>query len=85
MERRPAKEIFDFIISECDEIKDLIIENYENLGDWEPSNEARETGRANKRTVLALKARALCMLPVLYLIRQMTETCGIGLLLPIKN
>ena len=58
LERRPAKEIFDFIISECDEIKDLIIENYENLGDWEPSNEARETGRANKRTVLALKARA---------------------------
>ena len=32
LERRPAKEIFDFIISECDEIKDLIIENYENLG-----------------------------------------------------
>lgn len=58
LERRPAQEIFDFIISECDEIKDLIIEDYDNLGDWEPSGEARETGRANKRTVLALKARA---------------------------
>lgn len=55
--RKPAQEVFDWIIKECDEIKDLIIPDYNNLGDLAPSGEAAETGRANKRTVLALKAR----------------------------
>lgn len=55
--RKPAQEVFDWIIRECDEIKDLIIADYNNLGDLVPSGEASETGRANKRAVLALKAR----------------------------
>lgn len=55
--RKPAQEIFDWIIQECDEIKDLIIPDYNNLGDLVPSGESAETGRANKRAVLALRAR----------------------------
>ena len=58
LERRPAEEIFDYVISECDAIKDLIVEDYGKLGDMAPSGESLETGRANKRAVLALKARA---------------------------
>lgn len=53
--RRPAKEIFDYIISECDEIKDLIIEDYSKV---DRPIQPVEGGRANKMTVLALKARA---------------------------
>ena len=55
--RKPAKEIFDYIISECDDIKNLIVEDYSALqgNDAFPSE---ERGRANKRAVLALKARA---------------------------
>lgn len=57
--RKPASEIFDFIISECDDIKDLIIEDYANLpADVVLPSESPETGRVNKATVLALKARA---------------------------
>lgn len=55
--RKPVQEVFDWIIGECDAIKDLIIADYNNLGTLLPSGEAAETGRANKRTVLALKAR----------------------------
>lgn len=55
--RRPAQEIFDFIISECDAIKNEIVEDYSSLEVPLPS-EPSETGRANKRAVLALKARA---------------------------
>lgn len=54
--RRPAQEVFNFIISECDAIKDEIIEDYSNLEVALPSDPS-ETGRANKRAVLALKAR----------------------------
>lgn len=53
--RKPAQEVFNYIIDECDEIKDLIIENYANLGDMALGK--AETARANKLTVLALKAR----------------------------
>lgn len=53
--RKPAQEMFDWIIDECDEIKDLIIEDYTKLGDYALSS--TETGRANRITVLALKAR----------------------------
>lgn len=53
--RRPAQEIFDYIISECDEIKDLIIEDYSKV---DRPITPTEGGRANKSTVLALKARA---------------------------
>lgn len=57
LSRRPAAEIFDYIISECDEIKDLIVEDYSKLpADVAPS--VVEGGRANKAAVLALKARA---------------------------
>lgn len=55
LSRRPAKEIFDYIISECDEIKDLIIEDYSKV---DRPIQPVEGGRANKMTVLALKARA---------------------------
>ena len=52
-----SQDIFDYIISECDAIKNDIIPDYTKLGDLMPSGESTETGRANKRAVLALKAR----------------------------
>lgn len=55
LSRRPAQEIFDYIIAECDEIKDLIIEDYSKV---DRPIQPVEGGRANKMTVLALKARA---------------------------
>lgn len=58
LSRTSSKEIFEFIISECDAIKDLIIKDYEKLGDLTLAGEAAETGRVNRTTVLALKARA---------------------------
>lgn len=51
-----SDDIFNFIESECDAIKDKIIEDYTNLGDmalYKP-----QTGRATKYAVLALKAQA---------------------------
>ncbi|WP_299230338.1 RagB/SusD family nutrient uptake outer membrane protein [uncultured Bacteroides sp.] len=45
------QEIFDFIISECDEIKDELPVNYNDFKD-------KEYGRITKGAVLALKARA---------------------------
>lgn len=57
LSRTPANEIFNFIISECDAIKDLIIEDYEKLGDMALPDEPAETGRIDRLTVLALKAR----------------------------
>lgn len=46
-----SQEIFDFIISECDEIKDELPVNYNDFKD-------KEYGRITKGAVLALKARA---------------------------
>lgn len=57
LSRTPAQDMFDFIISECEAIQDSIIADYENLGDM-TLNEPSETGRVDKVTVLALKARA---------------------------
>ena len=54
--RTSADEIFNFIISECDDIKDKIIEDYAGKSDMILSK--AETGRANKYAVLALKAQA---------------------------
>jgi hypothetical protein len=55
LERTPAQDVFNFIIAECDAIKDEIIEDYTNLGDMAlPST---ETARPNRMAVLALKAR----------------------------
>lgn len=56
LSRTSADEVFEFIISECNDIKDLIIKNYSDLGDYALSTE--ETGRANQLAVLALRARA---------------------------
>lgn len=52
----PAAEIFKFILSECDAIKDTIVADYTNVGDMALSTP--ETGRASKFAVLSLKAQA---------------------------
>lgn len=54
--RVTADSIFNFIASECDDIKDKIIEDYS--ADAEHILAKAETGRANKYAVLALKAQA---------------------------
>lgn len=56
LSRSSADEIFKFIIAECDDIKDEIVENYSDLGQYALDTE--ETGRADRLAVLALKARA---------------------------
>lgn len=56
LSRTDADEVFQFIFDECDAIKDLIIEDYSNLGEYAVS--VAETGRADKLAVLALRARA---------------------------
>ena len=57
--RTPAQDIFDYIIAECDAVKDSIIADYANLpADVALPAESPETGRVNRLTVLALKARA---------------------------
>ena len=53
--RATADEIFKFIETECDDIKDKITADY-NTDPW--MIDAAETGRADRLTVLALKARA---------------------------
>ena len=54
--RATADEIFAFIDSECEAIKDTITKDYGDLGDlaMTPAN----NGRANNLTVMALRARA---------------------------
>lgn len=54
--RSSADDIFQFIFDECDAIKDVIVENYSDLGQYALDTE--ETGRADRLAVLALKARA---------------------------
>ncbi|WP_278984393.1 RagB/SusD family nutrient uptake outer membrane protein [Segatella bryantii] len=54
--RVTADSIFNFIASECDDIKDKIIEDYS--AGAEHILAKAETGRANKYAVLALKAQA---------------------------
>lgn len=57
--RTPAQDIFNYIIAECDAVKDSIIADYANLpADVALPAESPETGRVNRLTVLALKARA---------------------------
>ena len=55
--RVSSDEIFQFINSECDAIKDLIVKDYSDLGNLQLKSK-NETGRANNLAVLALKARA---------------------------
>lgn len=54
--RTSADNIFNYIFSECDDIKDSIVKDYSNLGSMALNEQ--ETGRANNLAVLALKARA---------------------------
>lgn len=54
--RNTSDEVFKFILDECNAIKDSIIANYSDLGDY-AIGEA-ETGRADKLAVMALRARA---------------------------
>lgn len=56
LSRKSSDEVFKYIIDECDAIKDEIIEDYGDLGDFALST--TETGRANKLAVLALRAKA---------------------------
>ena len=51
-----ATEIFNFIQSECDDIKDLIVTDYTDLGDMALGT--AQKGRATRYSVLALKAQA---------------------------
>ena len=54
--RKSSDEVFDYIISECDAVKDGIVKDYSDLG----SNTlgAPDDGRVNDLTVMALRARA---------------------------
>ena len=54
--RASSEDIFKFIESECDDITNKIIADYTALGSLALSTP--ETARANRLTVLALKARA---------------------------
>lgn len=56
LSRNSADDIFKFIIDECDDIKDKIVENYSDLGQYALTSE--ESGRADRLAVLALRARA---------------------------
>ena len=55
LSRNTSDEVFDYIISECDAIKDSIIRDQDFDED---AVEAMETGRVGKLAVLALKAEA---------------------------
>lgn len=59
MTRTPAATIFDFIVSECDAVADELPVNYTDLKEDAASIGSPETGRVNRGTALALKARTL--------------------------
>jgi len=54
--RSTVDEVLQFVISECEDIEDKIISDYTNLGDYALGT--IENGRADRLSVLALKARA---------------------------
>lgn len=56
--RSSSDDIFRFIIQECDDIKDKIVEDYSDLGQFALPGTPEESGRADRLAVLALKARA---------------------------
>ena len=56
LSRNTADEVFEFIINECNDIQDRIVDNYSDLGQYALTSE--ESGRADRLAVLALKARA---------------------------
>ena len=57
--RTPYDEVFDFIVSECNQIADELPVDYTQLDNDAANGSNPETGRITKQTVLALKARAL--------------------------
>lgn len=56
LSRTPADDVFKFIISECADVQDKVIENFSDLGELALSS--IETGRIDKLFVLAVKAQA---------------------------
>lgn len=54
--RKSSDEVFEYIISECDAVKDSIVKDYGSLGSYTLTSP--DDGRANDLTVMALKARA---------------------------
>lgn len=56
MSRSSADEVFQYIIDECDAVKDSIIKDYADEGNFQIA--PAETGRVNDLFALALKARA---------------------------
>lgn len=56
--RNTSDEVFEFIIRECDAIKDEIIEDYSSSALGDNSLGITEGGRADRIAVLALRARA---------------------------
>lgn len=54
--RATSDEVFEYIISECNDIQGKIVADYTDLGQFALSEQ--ETGRADKLAVMALKARA---------------------------
>lgn len=59
LQRDPASTIFDFIVSECDDIADELPVDYTKLENDAANGSNPETGRVTKQAVLALKARTL--------------------------
>lgn len=56
MSRNTADEVFQYIFDECDVVKQNIIKDYANLGNFQIT--PAETGRVNDLAAMALKARA---------------------------
>lgn len=56
LSRNTSDEVFEYILNECDAIKDKIIANYQDLGQYDLG--VQETGRAGRIAVLCLAARA---------------------------
>ncbi len=56
LSRNTSDEVFDYIFKELDDIKDKIVRDYADLGQYAYSS--TESGRAGKIAVLALRARA---------------------------
>ncbi len=58
LSRTPASEVFDFIISECEEVAPELPVSYSALDNDAAGGSNPEAGRVTQGTALALKARA---------------------------
>ena len=58
LSRNTSDEVYEYIFTECDEIKDHIIKDYGDLGNNALPNDPADDGRVNNLAVMALKARA---------------------------